>query len=102
METLGGRIEKAMKEAGMQQRQLARRIGITDSAMSRYISDERKPQPDVIANIATALHVTSDYLLGIDPISFNGKYVKRIIARDVKNMDEDEKKELIKIILGVD
>ena len=36
--------------------------------MSRYISGARDPNPKVIANIATALHTTSDYLLGIENI----------------------------------
>ena len=102
MTTLGERIESAMIHAGMQQGQLARRIGITDSAMSRYISGERQPKPETIANIATALHVTCDYLLGTDPVFFNGKYVKRIIARDAKEMTQDEKNELMKLILGVE
>ena len=101
MESFGIRIMNILKESGMSQKQLAMKIGLTESALSRYISGERQPKPEVVANIATALCVTSDYLLGITPLSFNGKYVERIIAREAKNMTLEEKNELIKIMLGV-
>ena len=100
MGDLGVRIEESLRKSGMQQRQLASRIGISDSALSRYISGERKPNPNVLANIATALGVTSDYLLGIEPIKINGEYIKRLIARGGKDLSREEKRELISIILG--
>ena len=46
---LGKRISEMLQEQGIQQKELAERIGITETAMSRYINGTREPKPDVIA-----------------------------------------------------
>lgn len=66
MKGLGERISAELKQKGIQQKELAARIGITEATLSRYISGTREPKPETLANIATALHTTSDYLLGIE------------------------------------
>ena len=75
-------------------------IGITETALSRYIAGSRDPKPEVIANIATALHTTSDFLLGIENDDFNLHHVRRMIARNASKMTEQEKKELIDALFG--
>lgn len=97
---LGKRILYALQKNHMTQRQLGETIGITEAALSRYISGDREPKPEVIANIATALHTTSDYLLGIENDEFNLFGIKRIIARNAGSLTEQEKKELISAIFG--
>lgn len=97
---LGLRITEYLQKRGMTQRELAINIGMTEAVISRYISGERDPKPDVLANIATALSTTSDYLLGIENGEFNFWGVKRIIARNAGSLTEQEKKELINAIFG--
>lgn len=97
---LGRRISDLLRSKGMQQRELAKRIGLTEATMSRYISGERDPKPEVIANIATALHTTSDYLLGIEPDEFNFPRVQRMIARNASALTDREKRELINALFG--
>ena len=63
---LGGRIADLLKKSGLTQRELADKVGVTEVSMSRYISGDRTPKGPVIANIANALHTTSDYLLGTE------------------------------------
>lgn len=93
---LGDKIIELLKEQQMTQKELAERIGLTETAISRYINGSREPKPDIIANMATALHTTADYLLGIE----NQHSLQRIIARNAKKMTDEEKKDLIKAILG--
>ena len=62
-EELGGRIRTLLDANGMTQRQLAERVGATESAVSKYVKGEREPRAEVLANIATALGTTSEYLL---------------------------------------
>ena len=62
---LGERIAGLLKQLGITQRELAERIGITEVSMSRYIRGDRTPKGPVVANMATALNTTTDYLLGI-------------------------------------
>lgn len=97
---LGKRIADLLRSKGMQQKELAKCIGLTEATMSRYISGERDPKPEVLANIATALHTTSDYLLGIEPDEFSFPKVQRMIARNASALSDQEKKELISALFG--
>lgn len=97
---LGSRITEVMKKRGMTQKELAKRIGVTEAVMSRYVSGDREPKPDTLANIATALHTTSDALLGIECEEFDQPRIRRIIARNASLMTDQEKKELINALFG--
>ena len=97
---LGMRISQLLRTRNIQQKELAEQIGITETAISRYIAGTREPKPEVIANIATALHTTSDYLLGIENNDFNFHQVRRIIARNSSSITEQEKKALINALFG--
>ena len=97
---LGQRILGAIRSKGISQKELAAMLGVTEGVISRYISGERDPKPEMVANIATALHTTSDYLLGIENDDFNYPRVRRMIARNASSMTESEKKELINALFG--
>jgi transcriptional regulator with XRE-family HTH domain len=97
---LGLRISETLQKRGMTQKELARRIDVTEAVISRYISGDRDPKPDVLANIATALHTTSDFLLGIENEEFDHPRIRRMIARNASSMTEQEKKELINALFG--
>ena len=92
---IGRRIERILEKRNISQRDLANRIGLDESIVSRIIKGERVPKSDVLANIATALHTTSDYLLGIENDEFDSNKVIRLIARNSSKMSDVEKKELI-------
>ena len=97
---LGSRITESLQNRGMTQKELASRIGVTEAVMSRYISGDREPKLDVLANIATALHTTSDFLLGIENEEFNHPRIRRMIARNASSMTEQEKRNLLTHCLG--
>ena len=97
-ETLGGRISELLKKTGITQRELAAMVNVTEVSMSRYISGERMPKGPIVANIATALHTTSDYLLGQenDEDSESVYYqTQRAIARNAKNWTKKQKADLV-------
>lgn len=103
--TLGGRIAELLKTTGLTQRELASMVGVTEVSMSRYISNERTPKGTIIANIANALHTTSDYLLGTEKTeTFDTEYYKihRLIARNAPHMSIDQKKELVNALFESD
>ncbi len=97
---LGLRISEALKRQGMAQKELAARVGTTEGVISRYVSGDRDPKPEMLANIATALHTTSDYLLGIENNEFDHPRIRRLIARNASSMTEQEKRELINALFG--
>ena len=62
----GERLLSLLQKQGVTQKELAERINTTEATLSRYVSGDREPKADMLANISTALHTTSDFLLGID------------------------------------
>jgi repressor LexA len=61
----GERIVVAREEAGLSQRELAEKLGVTQRALSWW---EREPvalKPDQMAALAAALGVSTDHLLGV-------------------------------------
>lgn len=97
---LGMRISTMLGKRNMSQRKLADRVQITEQQLSRYISGDREPKPETIANIATALKTTSDYLLGMEEGEFNFNQIRRLIARNASDMSDDEKRELMDALFG--
>ena len=99
--TLGERIVELLKKAGLTQKQLADRIGVTEAAMSRYIKGEREPMSNVVADMATALRTTADYLLGRgDFLGEEFSRVKVFVARNSATLTTQQKQELIAALLG--
>lgn len=102
---LGKRIQKLLRERGMNQKELAERIGTTEATMSRYVNGERDPKSEVLANIATALRTTSDYLLGIEEkkdIASEFPRLKRLIARNANDLSNEQKRELVNALFGAE
>lgn len=97
---LGLRITEALRAKNITQKELASRIGATEAVVSRYVSGDRDPKPEMLANIATALHTTSDYLLGIEKDEFDHPRIKRLIARNATEMTDEEKRDLINALFG--
>lgn len=81
----------------MQQRDLARMSGVTEAAMSRYLAGTRQPSGETLANMATALHTTSNDLLGLEP-STEAEQVYRLVARNASAIPNDIKLKLIQLL----
>ena len=65
---MGGRIASTMNKLGMTQRELAQKCHITEVSMSRYINNSRMPKGPIVVEIAKALKVSTDYLLGLEEL----------------------------------
>jgi transcriptional regulator with XRE-family HTH domain len=100
MNNLGERIIELLKESGMTQKVFADYIGITEASLSRYINGERKPKAEIVANMATALHTTSDYILGVEEKDeMSGPQITRLLARNVNRLSREERNKIIKLLL---
>ena len=60
---LGQRIGALRRERGLSQAELARKIGISASAMGMYEQGRREPAAATLVALARELGVTTDYLL---------------------------------------
>lgn len=63
METIGDRIKKKRKEAGMTQLELANKLNVTDRAVSKWEQNEGNPDISILPRIADLFNVTLDYLM---------------------------------------
>ena len=64
---LGEKLKQLRLEKNLTQKQLADRLGVAISAISSYESDTR-PTFDTLIKYARIFHVSTDYLLGLEPI----------------------------------
>lgn len=99
---LSVRMEELLKSRGITQKELARRAGVTEAAISHYIKGDRTPRSSVLSRIAIVLSTTSDYLMEGIPQNYASEigYAKRLIARNVNQMTNAEKKEILSILLS--
>lgn len=81
MVEFGDRLRQLRKDRKLTQQQLAELIGVKNSVISFYEVGERTPSPDVLRKLALALHVTADYLLGIE----------RAATLDASGLDEQDR-----------
>jgi len=98
-EKLHHRVKALMKEQGMTQRELARRSGLTEPSVCKYLSGSRLPHSEAVVLLAKALGTTSDYLLGIkrDDGSVFSDLEKEIIENKEK-LSSEEKMRLIMLL----
>lgn len=64
MDSLGSRIKYLREKNNISQIEFAKKIGVSNTVLSRYESGDRKPDYDTLNKIADYFNVSSDYLLG--------------------------------------
>ena len=57
------KVSELMKQKGINQKQLSKLSGITESSISRYLEGNKIPRMDIVVNIANALEVETNYFL---------------------------------------
>jgi transcriptional regulator with XRE-family HTH domain len=101
MEKMGERIATLLKEMNISQKDLAMMIGVTESALTRYIKNEREPKIEVLANLATALNTTVDYLTTGKKPETDFDEIYRLVARGSYALTEVEKMKIIEAVMKI-
>jgi len=65
-EVTSKRLAKALKDAGLRQRELAQKANITESSVSHYINGRYTPSKEVAEAMAKVLNVSPAWLMGFD------------------------------------
>jgi len=65
METLGERLKKARKTAGLSQNQIAKQLGVARTTVTMWENDANTPDSLTLAKLARTYNVSVDYLLGL-------------------------------------
>ena len=78
--TLADRIRIARARLHITQAELARRIGISTTAMNAIESGGADPRASRITALARELHVSPDYLLGYEEEDVRGEFEPAAVA----------------------
>ncbi len=99
MKNIGDRIFLLLRKSGYTQAELAKMVGVTNAAMCRYIKNEREPKIEVVANLATALNTSIEYLISGRSESNSFDDIYHLVSRSTTSMSAEEKMKLMKLLL---
>ena len=93
--TIGEAIKKARNKAGLTQKQLANKLGVSFTLVSQYERGTRNPKPETLDRIATALGMTLETLLDEAFLYEDGEneHYSRMIASIGKSLFSEAKQE---------
>ena len=95
------KVLEEMKKQNLQQKDLAKLSGVTESSISRYLHSDKRPWLDIIVNFAKALNLKIEYLLEEDNLAVSSfTNIATAVARYGNDLTPDEKNRLIALILG--
>ena len=63
LEQIQKRLAEIIKQSGMTQNELAKKIGIKQQQISCYINGQKMPALDTLANLCKILDVDANYIL---------------------------------------
>ena len=88
-------IKTTLKEQNMSLSELARRVGVAKSAVSRYLNLTREFPLNRAEDFAKALHISTEYLLGFDESEQDQPEQDTIAAHfDKEDLTDEEKQEV--------
>ena len=94
--TIGEHIMLLRKQKGLSQAELGKIIGTSGDVIGRYERDVITPSIDVIVNVADALEVSIDFLVGKTKMVLDKQAVKRL--EDISKLPDDNKNFVLNLI----
>ena len=92
----GKRLGEVRKDKKMSQDDLAKKVKVHGAVIGRYERDEVKPSIEMAAQIAKALEVSLDYLVGNTDLLLDKTIIKRI--QDIQKLDIVERGHLFALM----
>jgi len=98
MSTVADRIKNRRNALKLTQTVLAQEAELTSAAISQFESGARKPSFDALSKLASALRVTTDYLLGKRELSYEDILADpkvSVMFRGMMELSEKDKKAML-------
>lgn len=87
---LGEILKELLEQHNMTQRQLAKELNITPSALGNYIQNIREPDYNTLIRIADYFRVTTDFLLN-RPVSTELTHNEELLLHIFRSLSNDQK-----------
>lgn len=88
----GERLLSIRKKKKVSQDELTKQIGVHAPVIGRYERNEVKPSIDVATNIANALGVSLDFLVGITDVDLDNEVLHQVM--DIQKLNDEDKKQI--------
>lgn len=59
------RLREAIRQSGLTQAEIARRLGVTSNTVNKYMKANKFPSLETFANLCKILDVSADEILGL-------------------------------------
>lgn len=96
MDTFGKRMAALRKERKMTQDELAKLLSTSISVIGRYERNEVKPTIEIATQLAEALEVSLDYLVGSTDVLLEKNIVNRVL--DIQKLKENDKQHVFALL----
>ena len=97
---IGNRIRRYREEKGINQKQLAELICVSEGRVSNWEQGINRPNADILAEICRVLDVSPSLLLGVTLSSDELNDEERTIIKAYRNKPDLQKS--VKILLGIE
>lgn len=96
---IGSRIRKYREKNNLSQKQLAEKIGVSNSRVSNWEQGLNRPDADILAAICVALDVSPSLLLGIQVTGDELTEQERRVLKAYR--EKEDVRQAVHILLGV-
>jgi len=94
--SFGKRLTEVRKDKKMSQDEVGKLVSVHGAVIGRYERDEVKPSIEMATQLAEALEVSLDYLVGSTDVLLEKSIVNRVL--DIQKLKENEKQHVFALL----
>lgn len=94
--TFGKRLTEVRKDKKISQDELGKLVGVHGAVIGRYEREEVKPSIEVATQLAEALGISLDYLVGSTDVLLEKNVVAKIL--DIQKLKENDKQHVFALL----
>lgn len=94
--SFGKRLTEVRKDKKMSQDEMGKLVGVHGAVIGRYERDEVKPSIEMATQLAEALEVSLDYLVGSTDVLLEKSIVNRVL--DIQQLKDNEKQHVFALL----